>query len=248
MARTRTPKELVARVDVSYYKRPHPLRRWMRFLVLLAAALSGVWLVVETLRGDETPYMPGPVSVSHAMFEQTCTRCHGPTEGAIYRRRVSDRACLRCHDGPIHHRNQAFTPACADCHTEHRGRAFIARVSDRHCTQCHARLVITAALPHAAQCVLKEHRIERHIEDFQEHHPEFAVLRLGYSDRARMKLNHQVHLKPGLKGLERLGDDPGVIDDDGRARLACSYCHEPDARGRYMRPIQYEKHCMTCHP
>ncbi|MFN5530389.1 MAG: hypothetical protein ACK5F7_07435, partial [Planctomycetaceae bacterium] len=31
-------------------------------------------------------------------------------------------------------------------------------------------------------------------------------------------------------------------------RENCRACHEPDESGRYMRPIQYERHCQSCHP
>jgi hypothetical protein len=30
--------------------------------------------------------------------------------------------------------------------------------------------------------------------------------------------------------------------------LGCGDCHQPDADGGYMRPINYEQHCQNCHP
>jgi hypothetical protein len=33
-----------------------------------------------------------------------------------------------------------------------------------------------------------------------------------------------------------------------RRILRCENCHQPDEAGRYMRPINYERHCRECHP
>lgn len=248
MARGRTTKELAERIDLNYFKRPHPLRRWMRRLILSAAALAGAWLIVEAIQGDHQIYEPGPVSPAHTLFGRQCTLCHAPLAREIYWRRVSDQACLACHDGPIHHPTQTFTPQCASCHMEHRGRSALARVEDAHCTRCHGDLKITGPSPHAAQCLIVPHRLERRVDNFNTAHPEFAVLRTRYQDAAQIKLNHQVHLKPNLKGLEKIRHDPGVTVEDGRYILTCSYCHQPDRQRAYMQAIQYEKHCLVCHP
>src|SRR6185437_2863515 len=32
------------------------------------------------------------------------------------------------------------------------------------------------------------------------------------------------------------------------ARLECTSCHQSDDTGRYFKPINYTKHCASCHP
>jgi len=66
---------------------------------------------------------------------------------------VSDRACLKCHDGAVHSANQVGllpngdtsadrfkNTSCTHCHVEHRGEAALRAASDAHCVQCHADL------------------------------------------------------------------------------------------------------------
>jgi hypothetical protein len=167
--------------------------------------------------------------------------------------RVTDAACLKCHDGPVHHDNQIFTPECASCHVEHKGHVVLASLTDRHCVQCHAELQTKGSAP----------KFERAVHSFATGHPEFAVLRTGQKDAARMKLNHEKHLKVGLRGPK------------GPVRMTCSDCHragaaatpwpfgqalaqgaagtsgglqhDPLPRRAYMGPIEYERHCAGCH-
>jgi hypothetical protein len=76
------------------------------------------------------------------------------------------------------------------------------------------------------------------IRGFDSSHPEFAALRAGASDPGTVKFNHKVHLKEDLHG------------PNGLVQLKCADCHQPsDGSDRsYMTPINYEKHCASCHP
>lgn len=269
MARIRTTKKLAARIELEYFKRSHPLRRWLRILSFGAPAIAVAWLIVLAARGDQRIYTSGPVSAKHSMFGADCGRCHTPEverpsmasatfaagrSPAIFWRRVSDDACQKCHDGPVHHDNQAFTPECSTCHVEHRERLSLTSLTDRHCTQCHSDLKTRGAAP----------RFERTISGFPASHPEFAVIMTGRKDTAQMKLNHEKHLKAGLRGPK------------GPVQMTCSDCHRPiavaaswpfsqasmvgpagtpgevlpPAKGQaaYMDPIGYATHCAGCHP
>jgi hypothetical protein len=142
---------------------------------------------------------------------------------------VPDSACLHCHDGPIHHEQQlaADVPNCASCHREHRGKSELARVTDAACVSCHADLK-TATQPSA---------FDPHVTSFLTGHPDFGVLKRGETDKAAIKLNHAVHLKPeGIRG-----------PNDKVEVLACTSCHQPDSERRNMQPLDYEKHCSRCH-
>lgn len=179
---------------------------------------------------------PGKVAASHHQFERDCAQCH---TGAL--QKVADETCQRCHNTALHHANQVATPGCATCHVEHRGRqrSGPAIVDSQFCTQCHADLHTTEGtlgpLP----------RFASRIRSFTTDHPQFAVhegiarVRLSgqanLQDTAQVKLNHKVHLKPGLMALE------------GPESLTCRNCHQVDAQGAYMRSITYGEHCMRCH-
>jgi hypothetical protein len=259
--RPRTTKKLAQRIDLNYFARPHPLRR-ARFLLSVAAPLLALlWLSWHALGHDREPYTAGPMASVHAVFGLKCGACH-VVEAGRFRRLASDRACLACHDGPIHHADQMFTPRCRDCHVEHRGRVALAHMSGRACTRCHAHLVTRSG----------PSRFFADIEDFDRRHPEFAPLRPGSFDPGTIKLNHAVHLKANLRG------------PDGKpVQLVCSDCHRTPAENAgwrfgfaefqkparpargpaapasrdplapkptraYMSPVAYAKACAACHP
>src|SRR5262249_4795317 len=145
-------------------------------LTLALPAIAAVWLLVMAARGDQRLYNSGPVSTAHAMFNVQCAQCHVSAQGGAgdksaqpangYWAKVSDQACLTCHDGSIHHVNQTFTSTCVTCHLEHKGRMDLAVMNDQHCTQCHANLKTKdGAKSDYAQ----------NIGGFTAQHPEFAV-------------------------------------------------------------------------
>ncbi|HKF52327.1 MAG TPA: hypothetical protein VKB26_08450 [Candidatus Acidoferrales bacterium] len=210
--RPRTAKKLAQRIELSYFERPHPLRRWRFILSVAVPAVALLWLAVVRVSGSRTPYSMGPVSASHAFFGQKCSACH-VADTVSFRYSVSDQACLACHDGPIHQAAQIFTPSCSSCHTEHLGRARLINVSDVSCTQCHANLSTANGAPHFVRTVLSFAT-----------HPEFAPLRGNSKDPGTIKFNHQVHLQANLIG-----------PDGRRVQLACNDCHHPGA-GRGLWP------------
>ena len=237
MPAPRTSKSLAERIDLGYWRHPHSLRRWKWVLAGIAPGLAVVWLLWAAVRGDQRIYEARPVSPAHAMFANDCKVCHTESWQTAARlvsfdpkrRSVPDSACLHCHDGPIHHDHQlpADVPNCASCHREHRGKPELARVTDSACVSCHADLKTTSQ-PTA---------FDWHVTSFLTGHPEFGVLKRGDADKAAIKLNHAVHLKPeGVRG-----------PNDKVEILTCSSCHQPDAERRYMQPIDHEKHCSRCH-
>jgi len=268
--RQQSTKIRAKRIGLTYFKEPHPFRRWKFILSVAAPVVAGLWLLVVAVQGNQRVYNAGPVSTAHAMFEKDCKVCHGPgpAEGAPltlasvsgnrgYWLNVSDRACQTCHAGPRHNTEEAFTPRCATCHVEHFGRTQLGQIGDRHCTQCHADLKTKDGSRAPA--------FHKNIPNLSQH-PEFAVtvregqgqpkrVRLDQKaelkDMAQVKLNHAKHLKVNLKGIEDLQKKPGVMGiakvKDG-AQLSCSFCHQPDERGQYLLPISYPKHCADCHP
>ncbi len=253
MARAKlTTKNLAQRIDLEYFKRPHPFRR-LRFILSAAIpAIALLWLGWHALAGNNRIYSGGKMSASHAVLSARCSACHVAQVG-MFSAKASDQGCDSCHDAPRHHANQVFTPTCAACHAEHRGHPRLAVTADVSCTQCHANLHTTGAAPH----------FSADIRRFVGGHPEFAALRRGSSDPGTIQLNHAIHLKHNLRG------------PNGPVQLDCDDCHrtaKPESRWRfgsnttqvdpvvqnaippsmdperaYMSPVTYAKNCAACH-
>ena len=173
--RFRSTKKLAQRIDLNYFKHLYPIPRWRRILSAGFVVLGVGWLGWTGLRA----YNAGPLSRSHAILARNCGSCHSMT--AAFGKKVTDQACLSCHDGPIHHAEQAFTPHCADCHVEHQGSFRLADTRDESCSQCHSNL-----------------KNKPKITNFESAHPEFAALRAP--DPGTVKFGHEVHLKKNLRG------------------------------------------------
>ena len=112
MARARTTKKLAQRIDLNYFKKPTPLKRAKLLLSVLLPVLAVTWIAWRGASRDARVYSSGRMSAAHAMLEQECGVCHLQVAGA-FSAKAEDRACLACHDGPIHHGSQVSTPNCA---------------------------------------------------------------------------------------------------------------------------------------
>jgi hypothetical protein len=265
-----TAKIRAKRIELEYFKRLHPFRRWKLMLSIIIPLIAGIWLVAYAARGDQRIYTSGPLSTAHAMWETACTDCHkavapdGKPNDKAFLIPVHDTTCLACHDGPIHAANQVDPhgkngPTCASCHVEHKGHTQLADLADNTCTQCHADVKTKDGKPPV---------FAAKVSHFTSNHPEFAidvkddkgvVRRVGLDkgaeakDTAAIKLNHEKHLKAGLKGIEdvqkvRGKDAAGIVQAEGKLGLSCAFCHVPDKDRRYIQPISYAKHCADCHP
>ncbi|HXX94345.1 MAG TPA: cytochrome c3 family protein [Planctomycetota bacterium] len=273
MALLRDAKARAKRIDLAYFRRLHPFRRWRRILSLAAPLAAAAWIAAVAARGDERIYNGGALAARHAIFENKCAACHTTpwamryTDPAGWQERL-DLACLGCHNGPVHHLNAPgsvrgpeshLTAArCSQCHVEHRELRRLAEVGDRDCTVCHGDLKTSGPERHPAACrVGAGHRIHTAIQSFSRGHPEFELLARKTPDPTVVSFNHAVHLHPdtpqkrGLleSQLKAQKTRPGVQAAPGGAlELGCAYCHQPAAPGAYMAPILYERHCAECHP
>ncbi len=251
LRRTRTTKKLARRIDLQYFARPHPFRRWRFWLSLTIPVIAVGWLLTQRVQGGQKVYSSGPLAQAHAVFTQQCDVCHVTRTGAFFKE-VSDEACLACHDGPVHHASQRFTPHCASCHLEHRGATRLSAASQASCTQCHAQLQTRDGQPQFAVA----------ISDFDHSHPEFSTLAGGKIDEGKIRLNHYLHLQPHLMG-----------PDNTRVQMSCDDCHRSADSGSwpyaatvrtatvtqgsqrdsmvhsgvYMAPIRFTSHCAACH-
>ena len=257
--RTRTTKALARRIDLEYFARPHPFRRWRLMLSIAVPVIALVWFFSQRAQGGQRAYSSGPLSHSHAVFTKQCSVCHLQQAGAFFRP-VEDKACLTCHDGPVHHENQKVTPMCSSCHVEHKGAIRLSATADVNCTQCHSDLHTKAG----------EAKYDASISSFESKHPEFRAVRDRADDPGHIKLNHYVHMQPNLIGpnqtrVQMTCDDchrtAGVADalpyPGSTAQLQYAETVQKDGaqpgmstrvRPRaYMAPPEFAKHCAGCH-
>ena len=84
-------KSLAQRIELLYFLRPSPFRRWKRRLMLWVpvVAAAGIAPFFLPVGGGERAFSNGPVSKAHAIFEQDCSLCHSEPFSA-----VADQACL----------------------------------------------------------------------------------------------------------------------------------------------------------
>ncbi|HVT87565.1 MAG TPA: cytochrome c3 family protein [Tepidisphaeraceae bacterium] len=263
MARSRTTKTIAKRIDLGYFKRSHPMRRWRRVLTWLCGAIALVWLSMVSTRWTDKGlslndhiHNPGPVSVAHAMFQDDCAQCHTSKPGGGFILAVTDQACLKCHDGSLHEPNQKIAPEAA---LVSRTKSILAIAEPAHpggarsadCVTCHIEhrgkemlravndahcLVCHEDLPAATQN--GQPTAANRITGFTAaNHPTFGNhLRNAdkkWVDPTVLRFNHQRHLE---------------LDQFKNKTDSCTSCHTPDPQDRrYMLPISYEKNCQSCH-
>src|SRR5579872_416804 len=250
--RIRTAKQRAQRIDLYYFTRAYGLRRWRRGLSIALPVAVILWIGGVAAAGNRKPYSAGPVSRAHAFAEPRCEMCHrtvaAPQPGQpvparadsanrLFRQHTTDGACLTCHEAPAHAANQTTPPTCATCHRDHQGRVELSKTDDRFCVACHGELHTTHGEP----------RVAKAIDAFPSRHPEFAAVRPGAADPGRIKFNHAVHLKDGLRG------------PSGPETLMCATCHRPEIvrtvthpkrlpATALMAPVSYRQQCARCHP
>lgn len=216
MAKKRT-KDLAQRIDPTYFRDWHPLRRNRFFLSAGVAVAAALWISIALARGDERLYANGPVAESHRMIEEDCGRCHTKPFAP-----VPDVACRACHGGLGTHvpEGEGEDPACASCHADHHGRLGLARVGVAHCNECHDE--------HAGILSLATH------VDFE---PVPREQQLAFS--------HQRHLGPELVGgpldcgaCHR--PDPGNRDFKPiRFAAHCARCHQERIDAEFTETVPH---------
>ena len=108
MAKERTTRELAQRIDPTYFRRGHFLRRWRFCLSVGLTALCALWIALAALFGNERVYAAGDVSTAHALFGADCSQCHVERFSP-----VRDSSCLPCHNVGSHDPETGSDPPSA---------------------------------------------------------------------------------------------------------------------------------------
>jgi hypothetical protein len=248
-----------------------PLYRFLNWVsfraVLVLPVLPMAYHAMRYHQGMETIFSPGSLAPAHGSLD--CQSCHvepwrgwrGIWEAGHQAGAIMDRACAHCHGGLLeqrpqrgpsvelatgtlmlpqwvapHHPRQIAGEVgkCADCHHEHEADKALLQVTEDQCRRFHRDL-------HTADGA---HRFYPAISAFESDHPPFGWWRAeGVKDTAALHFNHEVHLHvqaAGLRGMDRALER--------LKNLECGSCHQPDARGRHMVPVRYDRDCAQCHP
>ena len=189
----------------------------------------------------QTPWNTGDVSRGHAYVESDCQACHSGGFKA-----VQNDDCMTCHHDigrhapPETQMAELENASCATCHLEHRGREVnLADLGSGFCSDCHSDLSV--AVPATRL---------RNASDFGEGHPPFQLALVtdpleeavsvdvvpGLVENSGLKFNHLKHVGKAVSGR-----------GDAKQFLQCGACHQPDAGGLYMDPVNFEDHCEDCH-
>jgi hypothetical protein len=190
----------------------------------------------------ESSWSSGPISSNHAFIAKDCGKCH---RGGF--ELVRDAECLACHTRIGSHAPPDVELAsldearCAGCHIEHNGRAGLARLEQRFCTDCHAQLaqLVSTTQVENASCFAKDH-------------PQFRIALVtdaGAGAVERVRWSPQLEERSGLlfDHLRHVGRNVAEKTTGEERQLRCGECHQPDAAGKTMAPIVFERHCQKCH-
>jgi hypothetical protein len=214
----------------------------MQKIVIFAACftllLIGVYPLVS---GRFALWNSGPIASSHGLIARDCKKCHVEPFA-----KVRDQDCLSCHNLTEHSKGLAafgdkhpkLQASCSACHHEHNGVKGLVLKKAEFCVNCHASI----------DQLTGDSKLLS-VKNFATH-PQFRVEllqgagvkervslddKIKLIDTAKIKLNHAVHLKEGLRGA------------DGPTTLKCGSCHQLDSDFKGIRPISFDSHCRDCH-
>ena len=248
-----TGKQRSQRIEIDYYRKRTGLHSWRTICILAGLVGGGAYAAYVLASGGGSHVSTGPVTSSHAAFENDCAQCHDnftPIDSQANQLDVSfvginstdsisrlETACQKCHAVGDHYRDamtsefQLADQNCASCHSDHQGRNHdLVAIANEKCATCHAGLsdVCTAAPG-----------IKVSIVDFtSEGHGDFASLQNG--DPGTVKFDHHQHMLPGQVNAGEKGAftaemlesslraqyrTDGIADSDP-IQLACASCHQ----------------------
>jgi len=217
-------------------------RRKMMVIGSLGALTLAAYFALDFLVLKSSLTSSGPLSSYHATFEKDCGQCHD-----AQLKTVSNEKCSVCHEKvgddlgvysmAAHDvyrsgmssriRSSAEDHPCYLCHQEHLGReALITEVPDSRCTgpACHDFGSLAAENP------------QKRLDPSNQLHPQFDFITESLPDDSTMKFTHVRHVAEVIK-YKKLPD----------IERACLYCHNPQPDGRHFDPVEFDKHCDTCH-
>lgn len=192
-----------------------------RRLVGIGASAAGfVMIAVVALyfAGQRSVLSPGSLAEHHARVELKCAQCHTAASG------VEPLRCERCHDpiGTDRMRQSAHVLFGSG------DRLLADRSDDVNCATCHT--------DHRGRAFAMHNVDDRECGSCHEFrglrgHPEFAVVRANASAGVGIDFDHDRH----------------IVEAQKASGATCATCHEPTADRQSFQPLNFDRHCASCH-
>jgi predicted CXXCH cytochrome family protein len=201
-----------------------------RFLALGGAGLAVLAVLAgwSVLRRDAGLISNGPLTSAHAAYESDCAACHG---GGGSSRGVVDATCRDCHERRGDPEVYTLAAHWSASPADQRRDPLPAEIA---CAACHlehrGRRAEIARV--ADSLCLGCHDFG----SFSTRHPEFDFAADGIPDSDTLTFPHSHHVNEVMR--RRSLADP---------ESACLACHEPSSAGGGFRPIDFDRHCSSCH-
>jgi hypothetical protein len=196
---------------------------------------------------SQDAWQAGDLAPAHHYFGGDCSTCHqAPFKW------VKDEACDKCHAlTPAHADPVKFNlpelgdARCAHCHRDHNGPNGLIIADQVLCADCQTDLV---ARTNKASTLAD-------VGDFTDEHPEFKIDLPAWGPDGKFAPVRTIVSQPGIKeasGLKFPHDvhlDPKGISSPtaGDKVLTCDSCHQPEAGGARIEPVDFETMCQECH-
>jgi hypothetical protein len=189
----------------------------------------------------------GELGAAHHYFGQDCQMCHEQAFEV-----VKDSKCMTCHAATAAHADPHKFPMyeladarCAHCHRDHNGPDGLVLSNQSLCSDCHSNL---KERTNNASTIAD-------VADFGKVHPQFYVNLPAWDAAGQFKpVRTSLENKPltensGLKfpHEKHLGAVDGLQSPTGKRDLSCDSCHQPEAGGAIMKPVDFESMCQDCH-
>ena len=190
---------------------------------LLGMGLAGALVVlvgsmVLYLAGQRAVLSPGNVAAHHARIDLKCAQCHTTGSG------VEPLRCERCHDPAgsnrmLHSAHVLFGSG---------DRRLADRAEDVGCATCHT--------DHRGRAFALKNVDDRecatcHSFRSLSGHPEFAVVRAQASAGVGIDFDHDRH----------------IVEAQKAKGGTCQTCHEQTGDRSGFQPLNFDRHCASCH-
>lgn len=200
--------------------------------------------------GFDRLWSPGHISNAHLHFGSQCFNCHEKLT-----QRVSDTACLTCHQDTAPHianaslQKQVFSQKhlfsdgirCAECHREHKAPVSLTRQDNAKCVACHGNIKAVDAKTALSN-----------VHDFDKDHPPFKLTFISENQQIERISQTEKDRLVEQSGLifphsQHVGKVQGPNGMDDVRDLTCTNCHRPEGKEMRFSAPTFERDCKTCH-
>jgi hypothetical protein len=223
---------------------------WIFFAIAIAFGLALPVAAHYLGKANKLPgrgfWETGELAQAHHYFGSDCRACHDQAFVS-----AKDDKCLSCHAATKAHADPAKFPMfelakadCAYCHRDHNGPQGLIIHDQETCSDCHTNLSERSKVAQVGD-----------IGDFGTKHTQFFVNLPAWDESGQFKpVRTSMDKQPltELSGLKfphdkHLGVVGGLQSPTGKRELNCASCHQPEAGGAAMKPVDFETMCMDCH-